>query len=94
MAEFWDWCGLPAVAGAIDGTHLHIKKPTLVAEDYFYFKSGGYSMQCQAVVDWSKKFLDVAVGMLGNTNDSRVLKCSSMYMQASSSNQLFDAAYS
>jgi hypothetical protein len=94
ISEFRDWCGLPGVVGAIDGTHFHIKKPTLVPEDYFYFKSGGYSIHYQAVVDRNKKILDVAVGMPGSTNDSRALKCSSLYRQATSSNQLFDAAYS
>ena len=79
--------------GAVDGTHLHIKIPTLVAEDYFYFKRGGYSIQYQAVVDWSKKFLDAAIGMPGSTNDFRVLKCSSLYRQALFSNQLLDVAY-
>jgi hypothetical protein len=26
MADFRDWCGLPGVVGAIDGTHFEIKK--------------------------------------------------------------------
>ena len=50
-------------------------------------------MQCQAVVDVNKKILNVSVGMPSSTNDSHVLRCSSLYRQASMSNSLFDAAY-
>jgi hypothetical protein len=80
------------VVGAIDGTHFDIKKPTMVHEDYFYFKNRGYSMQCQALVDRNKKFLSVLVGMPASTNNSRVLKCSSLHWQAATLNQLFDGA--
>lgn len=66
----------------------------MVHEDYFYFKSRGYSMQCQALIDRNKKFLDVVVGMLASTNNSLVLKCSSLHWQAATLNQLFDGAYS
>jgi hypothetical protein len=27
MRDFEDFCGLPAVAGVIDGSHIHIRKP-------------------------------------------------------------------
>jgi hypothetical protein len=74
MEDFREWCDLPGVVGAINGTHFDIRKPHHLLEDYFYFKSGGYSMQCQAVVDREKHFLDVYVGMPGSTNDCRMLK--------------------
>lgn len=51
-------------------------------------------MQCQAVVDRHKRFLDVSVGMLGSTNDMRVLRRSSLYHLATTTNQLFNVAYS
>jgi hypothetical protein len=41
MNSFQDFCGLPAVAGTIDGTHIHIRKPYVGPEDYFDFKSSG-----------------------------------------------------
>lgn len=65
--------------GAIDGTHIAITKPRLGAGDYYYFKSGGYTMNCQAVVDSSKRFLDLYVGMPGSTNDSRMLRRSTLF---------------
>ena len=73
------------MVGAIYGTHFDIKKPTYDAEDY-------YSMQCQAVVNCDKKFIDVSVGMLGSTNDS-CMKRSSLYHLATTTN-MFDVVYS
>jgi hypothetical protein len=67
------------VAGAIDGTHIQIRKPYIGPEDYFYFKSSGYTMQMQAVVDWNKRFLDLAIGMPGSTHDSRMFRRSSLF---------------
>jgi hypothetical protein len=71
--DFQQLCGLPAVVGAIDGTHINISKPRHGAKDYYYFKSGGYTLNCQAMVDSNKRFLDLYLGMPGSTNDARVL---------------------
>jgi hypothetical protein len=71
--NFQELCGLPAVVGAIDGTHISIAKLRFGAEGYYYFKSGGYTLNCQAVVDSNKRFLDLYLGMPGSTNDAKVL---------------------
>lgn len=78
-AKFYELCGLPGVVGAIDGMHVAISKPHFVPADYYYFKSGGYILNCQAVVDSEKRFLDLYLGMPGSTNDSRMLRRSSLY---------------
>jgi hypothetical protein len=72
--EFFQLCGLPGVVGAIDATHISIKKPKYGAVDYYYFKSGRYTMNCQAMVDSKKRFLDLYLGMPGSTNDARILR--------------------
>ena len=72
-------CGLPGIAGAIDGTHIEIAIPRFASSDYYYFKLGGYTINCQAVVDSKKRFLDMYVGMPGSTNDSRMLRRSTLY---------------
>ena len=69
------------MVGAIDGTHIHIKKPVLAPEDYFNFKRSGYTIQMQAIVDQYKRFVDVAVGMPGSTHDYRMLHRSSLYQK-------------
>jgi hypothetical protein len=87
--EFRELCSLPALVGAINCTHIHIAKPAVGPEDYFYFKTGNYSMNCQAVVDSRKHFLDRYLGMPGSTNNVRVLRRSSPYGLAMHGN-LFD----
>jgi hypothetical protein len=65
MHEFKDWCGLPNIHGAIGRTHIAICKPSKpFVEDYYYHKSGGYSVVAQAMVDCNKQFLDLFVGDL------------------------------
>lgn len=63
MNEFEEFCSLPGVARAIDGTHMHIRKPYVGLEDYFYFKTSGYNMKVQAVVDRRKRFVDLVVAI-------------------------------
>jgi len=72
-------CDLLGILGAIDRTYIAILKPQVSATNYFYFKSGAYTMTCQAVVDSNKRFLDLNVGMPTSTNDSKVLQCSTFY---------------
>lgn len=57
--DFYNLCGLLGVVGAIDSTHVSISKPQHVPADYFYFKSGGYTLNYQAIVDSQKRFLDL-----------------------------------
>jgi hypothetical protein len=89
QAEFRALYSLPAVVGAIDCIHIHIAKPTVGSEDYYHFKSGGYTLNFQAVVDSRKRFLDLYLGMPGSTHDVRVLRRSSLYRLATHEN-LFD----
>jgi hypothetical protein len=69
MKYFQDLYGLPTIVGAIDGTHISITKHVVGAE-YYYFKNGGYTLNCQTVVDSRKRFLDLYQGMPESTNDA------------------------
>jgi hypothetical protein len=80
MSDFKSWYHMPAVVGAIDCTHIYLVKPCILyPEDYYYHKSGGYSILAQAVVDSKKRFIDLYAGMPGSTNDSRTLRHSGLY---------------
>ena len=87
--DFFDLCRLPIVTGAINGTHISIYKPRIGTADYFYFKSSGYTINCQAVVDSKKRFLDLYLGMSGSTNDSRMFRRSFLFHRAQNEG-LFD----
>jgi hypothetical protein len=58
--DFKEACHIPYIVGAIDGSHIKIRKPHLYHEDYFNRKHT-YSFQLQAVVDKSMKFRDVRI---------------------------------
>ena len=73
QVDFFDLCRLLVVSGTIDRTHISICKPHVGVANYIYFKFGGYTINCQAVVDSKKRFLDLYLGMSGSTNDSRML---------------------
>ncbi|GBC35406.2 protein ANTAGONIST OF LIKE HETEROCHROMATIN PROTEIN 1-like [Rhizophagus irregularis DAOM 181602=DAOM 197198] len=75
------------IIGAIDGSHIPIKAPHLFPVDYFNRK-GFYSIILQAVVDHEKKFLDICVGWLGSTHDSRILVNSDLYNKFENQNNL------
>jgi hypothetical protein len=77
MLDFKAWCGLPSVHGAIDCTHIRISKPKEFPEDYY--KTGGYTIVAQAVVDSKKQFTQLFVGLPGSVNDQRVLRRSSLW---------------
>jgi len=68
---FKQLCGLPGVLEAVDGIHFGIKKSCFGSADCYYFKTGLYTINCQAVVDSSKRFLDIFVGIPGYTNDTK-----------------------
>jgi hypothetical protein len=76
----------------MDGTHINISKPRYGTEDYYYFKSGGYTLNRQAMVDSNKQFLDLYLSMLGSTNETRIFRWSFLYYLGMSEN-LFDAPY-
>jgi hypothetical protein len=90
--RFRDLCGMLGLVGAIDGMHIAILKPNSGAQDYHYFKSGGYTLNCQAVVDSHKRFIDLYLGMPASTNDSYVIRRSSLYHLAQD-NTLFDTRF-
>jgi hypothetical protein len=76
MEDFKLLCGLPNVHDVMDGTHLLIyTKPSITyPKDYYYHKFGGYSMVAQIVVDFSKRFINTCIDLLGSMNNSWVLK--------------------
>ena len=75
--------GFPQCAGAIDGSHIPVRAPTLNHTDY-YNRKGWYSIIIQAVVDHNYIFRDVCIGWPGSVHDSQVLANSTLYQKATS----------
>ena len=75
-------CGMRALSGMIDVTHVSMAQPPNGTREYYYFKKGGYSTMSQAVVDSNiKRFLDLYIGIPSNVNDSRILRRSTLYLR-------------
>ncbi|CAC5403217.1 unnamed protein product [Mytilus coruscus] len=78
----------PSVIGAIDGSHITFKTPTVDAEQYYNSKNNS-SIVLQAVCDQSLHFLDIFCGWPISVHDSRVLKNSPVFGKASENQDEF-----
>ncbi len=56
--------------------------------DYYYFKTNGYSIVAQPIIDYNKMFTYVFVGLLGLLNGCRILQRSYLYKHAQYKNLL------
>lgn len=72
---------IPRVIGAIDCTHVTIKATTEYKTCYFD-RNRNYSVILQAVVDADKKFTNIFCGEPGSLHDSRVLRRSKLFLEA------------
>jgi hypothetical protein len=58
MDGFKDFCGMSLVHGTIDATQIHVQKTKakVFATNFYSFKSKGYIIHMQDVVDHQKRF--------------------------------------
>eukprot|EP00794_Sanderia_malayensis_P009556 gene9556-10543_t len=74
---------LPNILGAVDGTHIEIIAPENSTVDFFNRKQR-YSISCQGVCDGNLIFLSMSAGFPGSIHDSRMLRNSWVYAEATS----------
>lgn len=78
-SEFFKLHGINGVVGAIDGSHVKIKRPASKYHYVYFNRKGDYSLLMQGVCDYKKKFINFFCGEPGSIHDSRLLKKSSLY---------------
>ena len=77
---FYERYRIPNIVGAIDCTHIPIKKPpNRFHPDEYLNRKNFHSINVQAICNSEYKFTDVVVAWPGSVHDSRIFKNSSIY---------------
>ncbi|KAE9138852.1 hypothetical protein PF010_g820 [Phytophthora fragariae] len=76
--EFEDGYGIPGCVGALDGCQIPIVQLSAPKSEKFYNRKGFDSLNMSAVVDRSRRFLDVDVRWPGSVGDNRVFSNSAV----------------
>ncbi|XP_037827783.1 putative nuclease HARBI1 [Lucilia sericata] len=72
MREFKAIKNFPGIIGAIDGTHIKIKKTGGSLAQYYINRKGYYSLNIQVVCDANLKIRDIVARWRGSTHDCRI----------------------
>ncbi|XP_047543246.1 putative nuclease HARBI1 [Vanessa atalanta] len=78
ITKFQSICGFPHIIGAIDCTHIKIRKVSGDAGQYYVNRKGHYSINTQVVCNADLKICDIVCHWRGSTHDARIWRESSI----------------
>ena len=77
---FNELSGMPNIIGAVDGTHVHIKKPSGVPNpEIYYNRKSQTSINTQVVAGTDLRFYNVVARWAGSTHDSRIFRSCTLF---------------
>ena len=78
VGQFYERHGFPRSLGAVDGTHIAIKRPSVTFSNDFVNRKGHYKLNCRAAANYSYRFSDVVIKWPGSVHDARIFSSSSL----------------
>ena len=76
-SNFYNSHGFPQCIGAVNGTHVGVKRPSLNAND-FINRKGKYTLSIQAAADYNDCFFDVVIKWPRSVYDARIFSISKL----------------
>ena len=70
--------GFPQCLGAVHGTHIAIKRPSVTFSSDFVAQKGHFTLKFRAAADYSYRFFDVTIKWPGSVHDARIFVNSSL----------------
>ena len=61
VGQFYERHGFPQCLGAVDETHIAIRRPSVTFSSDFVNRKGHYTLNGQAAADYSYRFFDIVI---------------------------------
>ena len=61
VGQFYERHGFLQCLGAVDGTYIAIKRPSVAFSSDFVNRKGHYTFNCEAAADYSYRFFDIVI---------------------------------